>query len=599
MKKQLLFIAAVISAKTSVSQAPTNTFPSTGNVGIGTLSPATILHTNQSAVGLNEVGSFINPDANGKPYIQVGHYAPADINTGAIFGFDYPNTRAFIGVAGDDPTTGVGMILKRYGYVGIGNNNPLNKLEVTSSTGGEGITINQTGSGAAGFQLNASSGSTWKLYSCGTSDGWGGANHFAIERNNDNPAFFIHGTEGNVGISTISPGYAKLKTQNTDPIIPSGVGGTRWGILGTIAPQQAKISDGLDESDIGVEGDATTTFTGEQILYGVVGRGSNGLNNYGGYFEATLGDNTKTGAANFGVRAKATGNYRSYGVYSEASGAAVQNWAGYFQGDVNINGSAFCTISAWSSDVKLKKDIKPITNGLEKIRLLKPSTYTFKNEEEFKYMNLPKEQQLGVIAQDIEKVFPYLVKEVPEDIQKDNAGKITIKVPAHKVVNYIGLIPVLISAIQQQDQISQDQQQQIVQQAQINADLKKQLDEHKQLLSEMQKSPASMQNSSDNGSITGTASSGNIETGFQMYQNEPNPFTGQTIVKYNLPATIHNAYMAIYDLTGKQITTLPITDRGSSSITLTSEKLAAGIYIYSIFADGKILDSKRMVVADK
>jgi hypothetical protein len=32
---------------------------------------------------------------------------------------------------------------------------------------------------------------------------------------------------------------------------------------------------------------------------------------------------------------------------------------------------------------------------------------------------------------------------------------------------------------------------------------------------------------------------------------------------------------------------------------MTSEKLAAGIYIYSIVADGKVIDSKRMIVADK
>ena len=57
--------------------------------------------------------------------------------------------------------------------------------------------------------------------------------------------------------------------------------------------------------------------------------------------------------------------------------------------------------------------------------------------------------------------------------------------------------------------------------------------------------------------------------------------------------------MAVYDLTGKQIVTFPINDKGASSITITSEKLAAGIYIYSIVADGKIMDSKRMVVAEK
>jgi trimeric autotransporter adhesin len=45
--------------------------------------------------------------------------------------------------------------------------------------------------------------------------------------------------------------------------------------------------------------------------------------------------------------------------------------------------------------------------------------------------------------------------------------------------------------------------------------------------------------------------------------------------------------------------TVSLTERRASSVTINSEKLAAGIYIYSVIADGKIMDSKRMVVAQK
>ena len=75
-------------------------------------------------------------------------------------------------------------------------------------------------------------------------------------------------------------------------------------------------------------------------------------------------------------------------------------------------------------------------------------------------------------------------------------------------------------------------------------------------------------------------------------------FNGQTTVKYNLPNSITNAHMAVYDLTGKQLASFPITERGASSI-ITTEKLVAGIYIYSIVADGKVVDSKRMIVSEK
>jgi hypothetical protein len=62
---------------------------------------------------------------------------------------------------------------------------------------------------------------------------------------------------------------------------------------------------------------------------------------------------------------------------------------------------------------------------------------------------------------------------------------------------------------------------------------------------------------------------------------------------------VSNSFIGVYYLTGKQIATFPINGNGSSAIKITSENLAAGIYIYSIVADGKIVDSKRMIVAQK
>jgi trimeric autotransporter adhesin len=70
-------------------------------------------------------------------------------------------------------------------------------------------------------------------------------------------------------------------------------------------------------------------------------------------------------------------------------------------------------------------------------------------------------------------------------------------------------------------------------------------------------------------------------------------------VKYVIPQSVGSAWMTVYDLTGKQITKFAITEKGNASLTVTAEKLQPGIYIYSIVADGKVIDSKRMIVADK
>ena len=65
-------------------------------------------------------------------------------------------------------------------------------------------------------------------------------------------------------------------------------------------------------------------------------------------------------------------------------------------------------------------------------------------------MNLPQGEQVGFIAQDMEKVFPQLVSTIA-DKQLNNGKSFE-----YKGINYIGLIPLLTKAIQeQQEEISE------------------------------------------------------------------------------------------------------------------------------------------------
>ncbi|SFE77662.1 tail fiber domain-containing protein, partial [Thermoflexibacter ruber] len=83
-----------------------------------------------------------------------------------------------------------------------------------------------------------------------------------------------------------------------------------------------------------------------------------------------------------------------------------------------------------ASDARYKKNIKPIENALEKVNQVDGVTYHWKEE-----FSDNKTLQLGVIAQELEKVFPNLV-------HTNDKG--------YKSVNYIGLIPVLLEAIKEQ-----------------------------------------------------------------------------------------------------------------------------------------------------
>jgi len=154
--------------------------------------------------------------------------------------------------------------------------------------------------------------------------------------------------------------------------------------------------------------------------------------------------NASGGSTNYGVYGYATGTTANYGVYGYAAGGTT-NYAGYFSGNVTVTG----TFSN-PSDKNLKKNINPLTGSLKKVLNLQGVTYDWKSDqelidfrkssdsngkEEARKFNFPKGTQIGVIAQDVEKVLPELV-------QTDGEGL--------KSVDYIKIIPILIEAIKEQ-----------------------------------------------------------------------------------------------------------------------------------------------------
>lgn len=83
---------------------------------------------------------------------------------------------------------------------------------------------------------------------------------------------------------------------------------------------------------------------------------------------------------------------------------------------------------------------------------------------------------------------------------------------------------------------------------------------------------------------------------FSVSQNEPNPFTESTTIKLSIPKKTQAAALIIYDMSGKQIKQVNINERGKTSVNITSEGLAAGMYLYSLIADGKVISTKRMIL---
>jgi hypothetical protein len=109
------------------------------------------------------------------------------------------------------------------------------------------------------------------------------------------------------------------------------------------------------------------------------------------------------------------------------------------------NGNVQNTNSSYGgiSDIKLKENIVDASPKLEDLCKVKVRSYNFKNNTE--------DKQIGVVAQELEEVFPRMVEElIDRDEDGNDLGTKT------KAVKYSVFVPMLIKAIQEQQAIITD-----------------------------------------------------------------------------------------------------------------------------------------------
>ncbi len=113
--------------------------------------------------------------------------------------------------------------------------------------------------------------------------------------------------------------------------------------------------------------------------------------------------------------------------------------------NLSVTGNVTAANFPSSSDIRYKKNISPITTPLEKIKALTGVTYEWK-QSDFPDRNFSERTQIGVVAQELEKVFPELV-------HTDSEG--------YKAVSYDKLSAVLIEAVKEQQLIIEAQDQRL------------------------------------------------------------------------------------------------------------------------------------------
>jgi|GEM_PF-4879187 len=91
---------------------------------------------------------------------------------------------------------------------------------------------------------------------------------------------------------------------------------------------------------------------------------------------------------------------------------------------------------------------------------------------------------------------------------------------------------------------------------------------------------------------------GGQKTNFLLNQNDPNPFSSSTYIRYVIPESTKSASLIIFDSNGRTINRYQLSERGNGIITIYGSDVVSGVYYYSLVLDGKISDTKRMVRID-
>ncbi|MCG3165851.1 MAG: hypothetical protein POELPBGB_01626 [Bacteroidia bacterium] len=309
--------------------------------------------------------------------------------------------------------------------------------------------------------------------------------------------------------------------------------------------------------------------------YGVYGRAREAVTNYGGYFISNGG-----GTTNYGVYAESSGNSTTnYGIYAIAANATTNNYSGYF------SGAMYCTSTlTQNSDINLKENILEISNPLDIINAINPVKYNFKISD-YPNLNLASGEHYGFIAQELEGILPSLVSQSTHPAVYDTAGVEVYPPIEIKGINYIELIPFLTAAIKEQQLQIQDLN------SRLTSCCGSGIQEFQVPGYTVTPSVVEGQSTINHQQLASVARDLPV-----LSQNQPNPFTEKTLIRFYIPKTTKDAAIKVFDNTGSVHRLFSITGEGPGTIEIEANTLTAGNYYYSLLIGSNVIDTKTMVI---
>jgi len=135
------------------------------------------------------------------------------------------------------------------------------------------------------------------------------------------------------------------------------------------------------------------------------------------------------------------------------------------------------------------------------------------------------------------------------------------------MVDYIGFIPYLIKALQEQNELIKDLQQQVEQ----------------------------LQDSSILGQ-TGVKAGGNRTLTTSFLRIKPNPTSTDVTITYNFLKEISGAQVRIMDMDGNMVYEADVTD-AHGEISVATNSFKNGLYIISLVSNGSVWETKRLLIS--
>jgi hypothetical protein len=312
-------------------------------------------------------------------------------------------------------------------FVDTGSSNLLKRGTVTASPGGSNTQLQYNNSsslgGTAGLTWNSSSRILTIAPASSTSQGYG----------------------------TMRMGHVNYETSNTE---------TDYLYSGFVhASDNWNITQTDDQGSLAVVMKHYKSGQSEYI-YSHIAVNANGLRTK---HNENAADSTAAGGGTWRVYPYLTNTLANNYIMTGVNGYSMQAESGlqYNGSTLSVTGAITATgnITAYYSDIRLKEEIKEIENPLDKILSLNGFTYRPNDLVKSLSPGIEDEQNIGLSAQELQKVLPEAVKLAPFDRDVDTGDSISGE--NYLTIQYEKLVPLLIEGMKEQQKLIEELQEKL------------------------------------------------------------------------------------------------------------------------------------------